>query len=92
MSEKEKWKVQINDGDIQDFETVTTQYHLAAVSALAQLEYPESNLVVNNKVMNIVKIWVERLLPDYGPYFYAFDGDVVYSAHKKGDDWTFIYS
>ena len=46
-----KWKVQINDGDIQDLETKTTLYGLAAVAALAQLEYPESKVIIENKVM-----------------------------------------
>ena len=84
----QKWKVQINAGEIQDFETKTGLYGLAAVSALAQLEYEESNLIVENKVMNIVKIWV----PEYGPYFYAFDGTILYYAYQNGDDWKFIYS
>ena len=35
---------------------------------------------------------VPRLLPDYGPYVYAFDGNILYTAIKKGDDWTFISS
>ena len=69
----QKWKVQINAGEIQDFETKTGLYGLAAVSALAQLEYEESNLIVENKVMNIVKIWAPEFIPEYGPYFYAFD-------------------
>ena len=89
----QKWKVQINDGAIQDFETETGQYGLASIAALAQLEYEQSSMIVENKVMNIVKIWAPELVPEYGPYFYAFDGTILYSAyHKGGDNWNFIYS
>ena len=42
--------------------------------------------------MNIIKIWCEKLLPDYGPYYYAFDGSILYSAFKKDDGWHFAYS
>ena len=62
------WKVQINGGDVQDLETKTTQYGLAAFAALALLDYEQ------HPEYDVVKIWVPHLLPDYGPYFYAFDG------------------
>lgn len=75
-----QWKVQINDGDVQDFETKTGQYGLACVAALAHLDYKESDLIIDGKNMNIIKIWCEKLLPDYDPYYYAFDGSILYSA------------
>lgn len=62
------WKVQINGEQVQEFTTRTSLYKVAAMAALAQLEYtPQDDY-------DVVKIWVESLLPDYGPYFYAFDG------------------
>ena len=59
----------INGGKEQVIETKTSLYHLAAVAALAMLDYePKSDY-------NTVKIWVPDLVPEYGrPYFYAFDG------------------
>jgi hypothetical protein len=62
------WHVQINGGPEQVFQTRTSQYGLAALAALAMLEYED------NADYNAVKIWVPNLLPHYGPYFYAFDG------------------
>lgn len=63
-----KFHVQINKGPTQTIETRTGQYGLASLAALANLEYEHSN------ECDFVKIWVPELLPDYGPYFYAFDG------------------
>jgi len=60
--------VEINRGPEQIIETKTGRYNLAALTALAMLDYKESN------DWDIVKIWSPDLLPEYGPYFYAFDG------------------
>ncbi len=57
--------VQINDGPEQQVEVRSTQYHLAAVAALALLEHES-----RKPDPDIVKIWVPHLLPQYGPYFY----------------------
>lgn len=89
---KTQWKVQINDGLVQDFETKTGLYGMASIAALAQLDYEEGTMINNNKVVNFVKIWAEDLLPDYGPYTYAFDGNTLYQAIKKGEDWLLISS
>ncbi len=63
--------VEINKGPEQIIQVKTSQYGLAALAALAMLDYIEA------QEWNIVKIWVPELMPDYGPYFYAFDGHVV---------------
>ena len=60
--------VEINGGKEQTIETKTSEYGLAAVAALAMLDYEPKN------DYNTVKIWVPRHVPEYGPYFYAFDG------------------
>lgn len=87
---KTNWKVQVNDGNVQDFETETSLYGLAALAALAQLKYDKSTLLLNDKSVDIVKIWSETLISDYGPYEYGFDGQTLYNVVKRGDDWTFI--
>ncbi len=92
MTEKTNWKIQINDGEIHDFETKTGIYKLAAVAALSFFEYPETKIEVENRKIDIVKIWVEELIPEYGPYFYGFDGSILYQAIYRNNDWTFIYS
>lgn len=65
------FKVQINGGPVQEITTKTGIYVLAAMAALAMLDYDE------NEDYDVVKIWVEHLLPDYGPYFYAYDGHQI---------------
>lgn len=82
MNKMENWKIQINNGPIQDFQTKTTQYRLAVAAALAQLEFEESD-----DGEEIVKIWCERLTPGYGPYFYAHDGHSIYSVPKEFVNW-----
>ena len=39
------------------------------MASLALLEYEEED-----EDYDVVKIWCENLLPDYGPYFYSFSG------------------
>lgn len=69
MTDQQKWKVQINGGPVQDLETRSGLYILAASSALAMLEY-----VDNGEDDDIVKVWVPDLVPEYGPYYYRWDG------------------
>lgn len=61
--------VSINGGKEQTIMTKTSQYQLAALTALGMLDYEEAK---NGE--NVVKIWVPDLLPHYGPYYYAYDG------------------
>lgn len=56
--------VEINRGQTQVLEAKTSLYDLAAAAALAMLDYEPTNDI------EVVKIWVPHLLPDYGPYFY----------------------
>lgn len=76
MSTVQTWKVQINGGPVQDLETKTTQYGIAAFAALALLDYED------HPDYNVIKIWVQDLLPQYGPYFYAFDGHMTGRVEK----------
>jgi hypothetical protein len=69
-----KFSVEINKGPTQTIETRTGLYYLAAAAALAQLEY-----YATEEGADIVKIWVPDLLPDYGPYFYAWDGHKIFN-------------
>jgi hypothetical protein len=66
----ETFCVQINEGPEQVIEVRTGLYHLAALAALALTEYPEAQ-----QEHDIIKIWVPELLPGFGPYFYAWDGE-----------------
>jgi hypothetical protein len=68
MADKTVFKIEINGGKTQQIETETSQYGLAAIASLALCEYE------HNDEFDVVKIWCENLLPEYGPYFYAFDG------------------
>jgi hypothetical protein len=69
--EKTTFHVQINGGKEQTIETRTSLYELAALAALAMCEYE------HNSEYDVVKIWIPKLLPEYGPYFYAYDGHNV---------------
>ena len=76
MSVSNLWHYQVNDGDIKVIGTKTSLYHLAA-SAVAALEvevFPAT-----------IRIWDEKLLPNYGPYLYQFDhqGMLVSTATDK---------
>lgn len=64
------YQVQINNGLEQELSVKTTQYALAALAALALLDYEK------HVDYDVVKIWVTEL-PNHGPYFYAFDGHQV---------------
>jgi hypothetical protein len=61
--------VKINGGPEQQVAVRTGEYGLAAVAALAMLEYPESK-----KGFDEVEIWAPDLIPEYGPYHYSWDG------------------
>lgn len=65
MSKKTNWKIQINNGPVLDLKTETTLYEKAALIAIATLPYK-----VNNDGLNTVKIWCEKLVHEYGPYYY----------------------
>jgi hypothetical protein len=65
---KPVFHVEINRGPTQTIKTRTGLYILAAGAALAQLEYEPVE-----EGPDVVKIWVPEILPDYGPYFYAYD-------------------
>lgn len=60
--------VEINGGSEQVITTKTSEYALAALASLAQLDYKK------HTDYDVVKIWVPKLVPEYGPYFYAWDG------------------
>lgn len=64
--------VEINGGPEQTIETRSGQYVLAAMAALAQLEYKEER--PDGKPGAFIKIWVPNLVPQYGPYYYEWDG------------------
>jgi len=67
MAKKSIFHIGINKGPTQTIKTRSGLYVLAAGAALAQLEYTPTE-----DGADVVKIWVPELLPDYGPYFYAF--------------------
>ena len=70
--------VEINRGPTQIIETRTGLYELAAMAALATLNFKPS------EGLDIVKIWVPDLLPDYGPYFYTWSHRGI--GQLVGDD------
>ena len=70
--------VEINRGPTQIIETRTGLYELAAMAALATLNFKPS------EGLDIVKIWVPDLLPDYGPYFYTWSHRGI--SQLVGDD------
>jgi hypothetical protein len=75
-----QFHVQINHGSTQVIETRTGKYWLAAAAALAILEHEPSG------DMDIVKIWMPNLLPQYGPYFYVVEKDSNEVGQLYGDD------
>lgn len=68
--------VEINDGSEQIIITRTGLYWMAVVAALATLDFVE-------KPINVVKIWVPHLLPEYGPYWYECDGHSISTSRKR---------
>lgn len=66
MSKPTKFHVRVNDGREETITVRTTLYTVAvaAVPALLGCELPAT-----------VEIWVPRLLPQYGPYFYRVEFD-----------------
>lgn len=77
MTKSTKFHVKINGGPEQVIETKSGLYNLAVSAALAQLDYeslPDEP--------DIVEIWVPSLLPEYGPYFYMFNGHSVTPCSK----------
>ena len=69
--------VKINDGPEQVIRTRTGVYQLAALAALSMLEYDEAD------DGDIVEIWCPNLVPEYGPYFYGYDGHQIYTVVKR---------
>lgn len=61
-----KFYIEINGGPTQTLEVKTGLYELAAMAALALLDYDSRD------GFDVVKIWDPNLLPDYGPYFYTY--------------------
>ena len=56
--------IRVNGGEPQPFTATTGIYSRAVMQAFGKLEMPYPC---------DVEIWVEDLLPDYGPYFYRID-------------------
>ena len=73
---KQIFHVKINGGKEQVIETKSGLYMLAVATALAILDYDSNE---NNE---IVEIWCPKLIPEYGPYFYCFDGHNIYSISR----------
>lgn len=65
------FKVEINNGPTQEISVRTGIYKLAAMASLAMLEYDDE------RDFDVVKIWCDDLVPEYGPYFYAWDGHQI---------------
>lgn len=64
MTDTTTFKVQINGGHEQSLVVKTGQYTLAAIAALALLDYEQAD------DYDVVKIWVPDLIDaGYGPYF-----------------------
>ena len=69
MTDTPTFTVQINGGHEQSLAVKTGQYTLAAIAALALLDYEQAD------DYDVVKIWVPDLIDGgYGPYFIAWDG------------------
>jgi hypothetical protein len=68
--------VRINEGAEQQVSVKTGNYYLAAAAALALLGYSDDD------GETVVKIWVPSLLPDYGPYYYKYDGHTLYNVQR----------
>lgn len=69
--------VQVNGGETHELKNLTTtEYGRAAMVAFGTVEYEK------HPDYDVVKIWDDQLIvPDssgrfYGPYFYAFDGNM----------------
>ena len=88
MGEKCTFAVQVNGGEVRNIDVLTGVYIVAAAAVpailgLTQEQYP---LTIN--------IWVENLLPDYGPYDYyiAYPGGPVASLMMIGGQLTAVTS
>jgi hypothetical protein len=83
MNEKHpRFLVEINGGPTQPLEVKTGLYELAAMAALATLDYDKRD------DFDVVKIWSPNLLPEYGPYFYTYGnaggiGELVGNDSRK---------
>ena len=79
-----KFQVEINGGPTQVIEVKTGIYELAAMTALATLDYAKRDDPDDDS--DVVKIWVEKLLPDYGPSFFSYSAGGRGIAHMIGND------
>lgn len=61
------YKLRVDDGEVQDYSSDHSQYSLAVLGAFGDLKLPYPC---------VVEIWVEDLLPDYGPLLFQI-GDFV---------------
>lgn len=55
------YKIKVDDGPVQEYSSDHGQYSLAAMTAFGDLKLPYPC---------VIEIWVEDLLPEYGPYFF----------------------
>jgi hypothetical protein len=59
------WQTEI-DGVLRSVDAPTGDYRMAVVMAAA---------LADAKMPVYVKVWIENLLPEYGPYWYKIDND-----------------
>lgn len=71
------FSVRINGGPVQEVSIKSGLYYLAVATALATLDYPDFDQD------DFIEIWVENLLPDYGPYFYSFDSHTISCQYQS---------
>lgn len=64
------FSVQINGGPVQTLTTKTGVYELAAVAALALLDYEPQKT-------QFIKIWADELIDEWGPYVFAYSGGQI---------------
>ncbi len=77
MAKKSTFHVKINGGPEQVIKTRTGIYQLAAAAALAMLDYEES------EEDDEIEIWAPSVMPEYGPYFYIWNGHQMLTAFKR---------
>lgn len=77
------FKVQLNNGPVLEVKIKSGLYVQAVAVAFAMHDFKP-----NGCRPNVAKVWIERLIrliPEYGPYYYAWDGSGNYAPISKDE-------
>ena len=68
------WRYTFDGGPEKTVGVSSTLYQVAAMAAFARENltlFPEVRQGINPYLGHVLKLWDDRLVPEYGPYFYG---------------------